>query len=466
MLPDLLREIVDNIKIALDQEIEDEAIINTFMAKFCSIMASKQILTDSILHDEPIPLQYYAINLLPSGMGKNRSKTLVDQLFEWYEWDCKSANIDYKNKEIEHINTLYKDIKSREKAYKEIFEYTPELNGASAQAIYEVASWIVNNMFGSLYFFNTEFAKMFTEKQDYNNFLSMALDGADGMINYTSVLTNRRKTLDKKVSMSMYLAGAYGTLLEPGVKKKFQEEGNNGLFRRTFVYFLDDLSSVTSKQNYTYEAVMNAKSSIKEVYGENLKQIYNNISSNTLLQFSEEANKLIRQYKKTVEKEVKKEFRYSETLLPSDESYKINLINSPWKITKVAFLLHLLDLPNQQASNTVTPSTVEKAIEYFNMFNGFLPKFLNKKPITYRTYILSYILKYLDKVIPKNQFLEDIRDLVFVDLPLEEWANLKPQLTQLIANDVITQGICCEEAANEYVRFYKINNDNTDLGEL
>ena len=456
-LPSILSEIVNNIIVSLDKNIEEEAIVNVFMAKFCSIMASKQIMTDSIMHIETVPLQYYALNLLPSGMSKNISKTIVDQLFEWHKENCKSANLAYFTKQQERINEIHKDVRSREKAYKEIMEYTPELNGASSQAIYEVAQWILENNFGSLYFFNTEFARMFASKSDYNNILEMSLNGADGIIDYTSVLSNRRKTLDGKISMSMYLATAYEKLLEPETNKDFIELGNTGFFRRSFIYFLD--KQTDEGRQYTYSNIMAARSNLR-VYKEQLKDIYNTIRPNTVLHFSEEANARIKEYKRNVEDCILQNYSYNKVLLPIDESYKINLLNSPWKIVKVAFLLHLL---NDPSSKVVTTTTVEQAIDYFNMFDRFLPNFLSQEQVTHRTYIKALVFKNLGRELSKQAFLEQIRNLVYADLSYKEWNDLinKDNLLRYIVEDLKSQDVGCEDR-EDVIMFYKINNDDND----
>lgn len=460
MLPDLLKKIVDNIKITIDQPIEEEAIINVFMAKFCSVMACKQITTNSNLHIEPVPLQYYALNLLPSGMGKNKLKSAVDQLFEWHKLNCQSANNWFIDREKERIDKIYKDTKSREKAYKEIPEYSYELNGASSQEVYEISKWIINNNFGSLFFFNTEFAKMFTDKTDYNNILELSLNGADGIIDYVSVVSNRRKTLEQKISMSIYFATAYEKLLDPVINKEFIELGNTGFFRRSYIYFLNN-TNVKNLKPYTAEEKSVAKNNLKECE-KVLKDIYSSITSNTELVFSKEADIAISNYRKELNKEIIKNFNYSEYLLPKDESYKINLINSPWKIVKTAFIIHLLENPR---SKTVTESTVLKAIDFFNMFNRFLIEFLNKKTITYRDCVLSYVLKNLNKKIDYNEFLNDIRNLIYSDIDYKEWSEIKKDLVNYIKEDVQQEGIYISNK-NDIIKFYKKNKDIDTLNEL
>ena len=460
MLPDLLKEIVDNIKIVIDQPIEEEAIINVFMAKFCSVMASKQITTNSNLHIEPVPLQYYALNLLPSGMGKNKLKSAIDKLFEWHKANCQNANNWYTDREKERIDKLYKDAKSREKAYKEIFEYNYELNGASAQEVYEVSKWIINNNFGSLFFFNTEFAKMFTEKTDYNNILELSLNGADGIIDYVSVISNRRKTLERKISMSIYFATAYEKLLDPAINKEFIELGNTGFFRRSYIYFLNN-TNIKDLKPYTIEEKTIARARLKE-YSEILKNIYFNIVNNTEITFSREADNVINNYREKLNKEIDKDFSYSEHLLPKDESYKINLINSPWKIVKTAFIIHLLEDPS---SKTVSESTVLKAIDFFNMFNRFLVEFLDKKIINHREYVLSYILKNLNKKIDYSVFLNDIRNLIYPDIDYKEWAELKKDLVNYIRDDIQQEGIYISNKDN-VIKFYKKDEEVDTLNEL
>lgn len=462
MLPDLLNKIVANATIIIDQPIEREAILNAFMAKFCSVVASKQVTTDSSMHIEPTPLQYYALNLLPSGMGKNKLKGVVDQLFEWYEVDCEQANCRYFEQQKREIDARYKDAKSREKAYKEIMEYNCEINGASSQYVYEVAKWITDNNFGSLYFFNTEFAKMFVNKIDYNDILDLSLNGADGTIDYVSVMTHKRKTLEHKVSMSMYLATAYERLLDPIVHKDFIEFGNTGFFRRSFVYFLDN-SKVVIRKPYTYNEKLTAKNE-QRFYTKELQSIYNSINTNTQLVFSEEANALIRDYRMSVDDEIKQNFSYGEYLLPSDESYKINLINSPWKITKTAFLFHLLEEPSGKIVKT---SSVNQAIEFFQMFNKFLFDFLHKRITTYRDYIISFVLKNLNKKMTKSAFLEDIRNLIYCELSYKEWFELKKDLLVYIKEDLLRENIyLCEE--EDMIVVYQKNQDtnSSDLTSL
>ena len=75
IVPKLVDDIAENIRIQCDNELDKLAIYNILLSKWSSVIATKNIMTDSCRHVKPCPLAYYGLNLLPSGGNKNKPLT-------------------------------------------------------------------------------------------------------------------------------------------------------------------------------------------------------------------------------------------------------------------------------------------------------------------------------------------------------------------------------------------------------
>lgn len=455
MLPEILNDITQYVNILSGNTLEKQAILNVFMAKFCSVIASKQIMTSSIRHQELLPLSYYGLNLMPSGTGKNVVLSIVNNLFDWYDNILKHKNEQIANEEIQKIEAAYSSKKSnsKQKDLCNIFQFDNCINGASAPELYRIACKIDEYQFGSLFFCDTEFFKKFEKTNVYDNVIDLLFNLYDGVVDYNKIKSEQRYNLKSKISTSTYFATAYENLLDADVHKAFKKYGDSGLFRRTYIYFLQ----FNEQQQYVQPSIEEVMQQKQKTYSllKALKQIYENVVNNGIYEYDDDANECIDQYCYSIQQYISKNLNYNDILFPTDVSLKIDLQGSFWKIIKTSFLLHILRDPQNLK---VSSLDVQNAIDYYNMFSGYLEKFLRLRPISKRTIIKALICKNLNKTLSREQFLQMLRNEIFDCVEYDEWNDLQKNLIQNIIQDVKNEQIYCEEKENT-IKFYKIKNN-------
>ena len=116
---ELLKDIVYTIKVMCDNELEEDAILNMFFAKFGSVVACKNILTDSSRHVKPLPVAYYALNFLPSGGNKTKPYKIISGFYDWLNEEYKTKNELNKISYIEE--KLFNLDEKAKKKYEEMY---------------------------------------------------------------------------------------------------------------------------------------------------------------------------------------------------------------------------------------------------------------------------------------------------------------------------------------------------------
>lgn len=454
-----------------DNELDEDAILNMFFAKFGSVMACKNILTNSSRHVKPFPIAYYALNFLPSGGNKTKPYKIINGFYNWLDEEYKNKNkinkINYIEEKLYNLDDKVKKtkLKETEREADNIFCIEQNTNGATSQRVYLTATAIKYMKFGSLFFYDTEFLEKFerlNQKGNYDNVLSLIYNLYDGDLDVTSTaLLNRVETTG--ISCCTCFASSYSKLMrELKLFNRFKEYLCSGLARRIFLYVASENNNANINNNLpSVEDIYTAKNNIPFII-DNLKQIYNSIIENGVYVFSKEADKLINSYHRDLKKEISKRFSFTETLPIEDEILKVELENSTWKIVKLSFIIHLLENPNVL---TVEQDKVEKAIDYYKKMSKYFEILLSKKAIDEDDRIFIFANKNLEKIIDINN---DFKKL-FNNAIRHNWKKFKNTELQDVLDNLQSQGIyhCkSQQGKKEYIKFYKKDEEIDTLDEL
>jgi hypothetical protein len=468
---ELLKDIVYTIKIMCDNELEEDAILNMFFAKFGSVVACKDILTDSSRHVKPLPIAYYALNFLPSGGNKTKPYKIISGFYDWLNEEYKNKNelnkISYIEEKLFNLDEKAKKtkLKELEKETENIFCIGQNTNGATAQRLYLTAQAIKYMGFGSLFFYDTEFLEKFeklNQKGNYDNVLNLIYNLYDGDLDTVSTaLTNRTETTG--ISCSVCFASAYSKLMRDfKLFNRFKEYLCNGFARRIFLYVASENNNANIRVVLPdTDDIYKAKNKIPLIINR-LKEIYNNVIYKGIYKFDRGADKLINDYHKSLKNEVSSKFSFAETLPLEDEILKVELENSTWKIIKLSFILHLIENPSDL---TVGESSVKAAIDYYKRMSGYLNLLLSKKALDEDDRLFIYINKNLNKQININNEFKKLFD----NSTKHNWKKFKTEslpdmLDGLQANNIY---YCKEkQGKKEYIKFYRKEETVDDLKEL
>ena len=460
IVPEIVDAIADSVKIQCDNELDKLAIYNIFMARFASVVGSKNIMTDSVKNIAPFPVAYYGLNLLASGGNKNKPFKAIHKMFSWIDTEYELKNESVKNDTMRKlINKLPADKQNDDKEIMRIEnkcsnlpKLKSRLNGATSQKIYAICEQIAHSNFGSVFVYDTEFIKKFENKisgKTGDESLDMTYNLFDGDVDYTdTVLTDRHDI--SGISCSVCYASDYSRLLKnQKTNSEFRNYLQDGFARRIYLYTAVNLNGLQENIDYpTIEEIENAKNMIP-YFSAYLKNIYDKIQNSSVYCFSREANILIDKYNIETKKRIKQEFSYASVICDDDEILKADLNGSAWKISKTAFLFSIIENPS---CLEVDASCVQMAINYYNEYQKFLKYFLHRKSLDGLDKIKNYILKNLDETIIKTDFRIEMG--IHHTKSVEFFKTTFPQ----VVDDLLTENIYLQEfkeGRKDAFKFYR-----------
>lgn len=465
IVPKLVDDIAEIIKIQCDNELEKLAIYNLLLAKWSSVLASKNIMTDSCRHTQPYPLAYYGLNLLPSGGNKNKPLTAVESIFKWIDNEYDAQNEKNKQKYIECAveklgeNPDSKEVEKIQKKAENLQKLKSKTNGATEQKLYAICEQIVKSEFGSLFIYDTEFIKKFEAKisgKSLDDTLDAIYNLYDGTPDFLdTVLTNR--DFISGISCNVCYASDFSRLLRnQKTNKEFRNYLQDGFARRIYLYATKNINSLQMQINLpTVEELNMAKNKLVDFYNQT-KELYEKINPTEVFEFSPEADIYIQKYQQRIKKRIKEEFSYAEVLSDDDEILKINLNGSAWKIVKTSFLFHLIEHPTEYK---VQPESIQMAERYFNAFHEKLAIFLKKKALDKLDEYKNTIYKNLGIEMLKNTEFRKELNVHHNDWKVFCNTTLVDLLEELQAEDIYV----CEgkQGRKPTVKFYRkvVEND-------
>lgn len=467
----LTDDIVYTVSTLCDNELGKDAILNMFFAKFGSVAACKNILTDSSRHVRPLPIAYYALNFLPSGGNKTKPYKIINGFYNWLNEEYKNKNelnkISYIEEKLHNLDDKVKKIKIKEieKEADNIFCIEQNTNGATSQRLYLTTQAIKYMKFGSLFFYDTEFLEKFeklNQKGNYDNVLNLVYNLYDGDLDVTSTaLLNRVETTG--ISCCTCFASSYSKLMrEPKLFTRFKEYLCSGFARRVFLYVSDECNNTKINTAIpTVDDIYTAKNKIPGIIN-TLKDLYNHTIEGGIYTFNKNADKLINDYHRSLKNEAINKFSFADTLPLEDEILKVELENSTWKIVKLTFIMHLMKDPS---TLLIDQDSVYEAIDYYKNMSKYFSLFLNKKALDEDDKVLIYIKKNLNRTIDLNN---DFKKL-FSNTIKHSWKKFKEAELLDILDNLQTQEIyhCrTQQGKREYIKFYKKDNNIDDLEEL
>ena len=404
---EIIDEITKNIKICLNNKIDEMAIENIFYAKFCHLMQLKNITFTSINNlKKPSLLSYYAINFVSSGGAKNQTISHIDSFLlpfvedEHYkiENEIKSKVIADEKEFFEGDKNYQQECKKIDKYYKDKTIMSFKTNGGTPAVLYDKNEKIVKYGKGAMFAQITEFADYFSGSVDNSQssnkgFLNLINNLYDGIQEPSDSLGTKRKELHN-IPFALLFLSDIEDLLEEKNNRNFKKSLKSGWSRRINFYFDKKINYLKNPpKKPTQQEKLEAYSNLN-VISNKLKGIYNKIDFNQSFVFSAEANDLIEEWMSLCDSECAKFYEYTDKLSLDDRIKVIELQNSAWKIIKNAVLMQLLLDSN---SLYVSQLAVLKSIEFYKKCRDCLYSILDEKDVTPEIMAFNFFLQNQNK---------------------------------------------------------------------
>lgn len=378
--------------------LSDKFILNILISKTCQMLTGKRITLDEASKIN-IP-NWYSINFIPSGYGKDRLVSDLDQnIFSDYkEWFKEQSN-KYYNAEIERIKQLaeekYTSSKQEkakaafiEKETEKIRNVEIEILAGTQEGFYSECKAISNANFGSAYIKMSELGLYLKSLSNEKlQFINCLYDAYDGKINDKCIKSEVRRKQIENLPVNALLYSDY-TLFQSDIKGIFNSLVSTGLGRRAIISFqpqenLQD-ECMTADEEGTFYKKANG-------YGKNLFSIFYNLPFNTCYVLDADAkDNILNVYKKELI------YKFNNT---DNELLKKEIKSRELKALKLSCIYACLNHPAQFVINT---EDIKQAITTIEFLSIDFEKFINYRPETNDFYdrLFNFILE--------NQGKEDI----------------------------------------------------------
>lgn len=411
---DILNRINKNLKIVLDNKIEEQAIENAFLACFCHLVQLKNVTFTSIKNLK-IPHQptYYAINFCCSGGKKNQVVSHINEcLLSFASMEYTKINNKVRQQVIEReISKLSVDDKNYSFKRSQIenenadkIYLTFKTNGGTPAAIYDDAKMISDYRMGALFAQITEFGDYFRASLESGNnvnkaFLDMLNNLYDGTIEASTSLGCKRTEL-KNIPFSLLFLSDIQELLNDKNNAAFKNRLKSGFARRVNFYIDKNINYAKNPpEKPTKEQKLEAYNEMRNIETE-LVYIYQNLYEGSQFVFSAEADDYIEQWETECEKEASKFYQYTDILSIDDKIKEIEISNSTWKICKMAVLMQIL---MGDKTLTISKKAVMEAIAFYSQCRKSLYSILAEKAITEEENMCNYFINNQDREINKTE---------------------------------------------------------------
>jgi|GEM_PF-2516045 len=410
-LPVLTSEILEKFLKPLNPNISDTCLLNVLNSKLAQMITFKRVQFKELEFEKPKILNYYALNFISSGGGKDKIVNEIDDyLLSDFKIYFNSKNKDYfinqvKKLEIEATNLFTND--SKQKAYietekKKIRNLRFEMEQATSEGLFADYTALNQAGYGSIFVKMSELG-LFLENptQAQQLFLADLLKVYDGKASIKST-KGESQTLDVDgIPCNILAYSDINKLKKDKAGSYLNKMLDTGLVRRAFITYMADHPL---KIELDYRQVMKVKNEAykqaQSLKDEIIKR-FMNIKQDSVFQLTEQAYEVFYSYK------TENEQRYNERLNKSDDILLKEVRSRFWKCLKLAGLIACFEHPE---NTDIYPEDVKMAIYQTDLFAQDLERFFKAKPETDIEKLFKYFLENNSEWITKN----DLRKQNFI----------------------------------------------------
>jgi len=411
-LPELHREILENFLIPLNPDMDVSCMINSLNAKLAQMATFKRISFKEGGFSPEQRINYYALNFVPSGGGKDKIiREIDDLLLSGFKQYFDNKNNDYiRSKEAELKRQAELKFPDNEKKQTDFYlknsgsirNLRYEIKDGTPEGLIADCETLMDSELGSLFIRIPELGLFFKNPtQPQQLFINTAIELYEGKSSGKSTKNESRTTdVDGISSNCLFYSDTEG-LLKDSANEYLMNIFEAGLMRRSFVTYqpLKELKILSYEEET--EALEKAYRYAEEVLNIKLKSILTNIPANGVYKLTDKARKFFHEYKISNKK------RFNNLLSDTDSILLKELQGRFWKCLKLAGMIAAINHPSMLEINE---TDITQAIYQAELFAVDLEQFFKAKPKSDTDKLFYYLVENKDKWISKK----DIRGQNFV----------------------------------------------------
>lgn len=418
-------------------------LMGILLAKTFQMISFKRCCFQELNNTRPKFLNWYQINLMPSGKGKDK---ISDDLDDYFLTDihvhCRSLVVEYQNdvkrrieQQAEQKYTEEKQAGQRtnyiKKEMEKVRNIVMELNAATPEGLYADAETLKDLEFGSIFVKYPEFGLLLqNSRQEDLLTLNALFEAYDSKIHSKSTKFDKRKETIENVPVNL-LAHADQTMFKRDVQSIFTGLFQTGLGRRAVLTFQSNNTAYIEPD--PIKALNITKAAYEEAaeIGKKLLTLFEQIPLGAVYKLAEDAyTDKFYPYKKQIVQQ-SNENADNEMLRREIESREL-------KVLKLSGLFACLNHPQELVINQ---ADIQQAINTVELLSKDLPKFLSYRPKTSDSYEKLYNLFYsnIGAAYTKTQLVNRYREFGF---KREYFRDRFDEIIEIAAEIATDKGYC------------------------
>ncbi len=384
---------------------------NILLAKTVQMVSCKRIKFKELKNVKLI--NHFAINLMSSGLGKDRICDDIDKYFlKYFVIYFKDKARDYLLKQEKAINDkaieLYTSDKDRKNYIREqmaeLRAIELEVSKATPEGFFEDAKTLEKAGFGSIFIKISEFGLHLQSKNaEKIELTNMLYEAYDGKVSSKSIKYGKRENSVENMPVNALLHSDY-TLFKSDIKGLFTNLMAMGLARRAFISFQhNNKTEIELNPQKAREIKERAYSQAEEI-GKKLFALFLKIPENAIYEITTEAYETVF-YPYCIQLND----LYNQNV--EDELLSKEIKSRELKVLKLAGMYASLNHPTELIINE---NDVQQAINTVELLSKDFAKFKKYSPKTNDGYFLLYdFLRNADRHYKKTELIERHKDFGF-----------------------------------------------------
>ena len=413
-MPKIIMEIMDVLE-SLHPNADYNCRLNIVLAKIAQMISFHRVCFQEL---ENIKLvNHYAINFMPSGMGKDKISNDLDTfIFNIYYTYFKDRTINYKLKLEEQLereaeakfcdekNQMKKETYIQAEKAK-IRNLNIEINNATPEGFFADAKAFEKAGFGSVFVKLSEFGLFLQNpRPEEMAFFKTLFEAYDGKVSSKATKHEQRESSIDNMPVSILLHSDFG-LFKTDIEKSFELLMQIGLARRAFISFQSNNTKLIErdpKKARKRQEVAYAKASI---ISKDLFCLFSKIQDGAIYKLTDEAydNMFYPYYIKI--SELGNEHQ-NEALICKE------IASRELKVLKIAGMFACLNHPDELF---IYETDVEQAICTVEILSQDFKRFIDYKPMVNDNYelLFDFLLKNINEKFHKTELVGKYRDFGF-----------------------------------------------------
>lgn len=404
-LPPTIADILYNFLVPIHNDTEISCLLNILLAKIAHAVSFKRVKFKINPEQNPIIANYYALNFVPSGGGKDWPiDNINNYLLKGFE-EKFNASLQERREQMEleykdEAQELFygKDAKIDEyvrKKTENIRDCSFETGGGTSQALAVDAIQLHKNGFGSMFLRESEFGlSLQSGKEQKKEYLQKVIECYDGHFPVQSLKSENKKYFVKDIPVNVVFYTSIAPLMdEKKVGAYLDTLFRTGLLRRCYVSFQKNALLKTD-----YDVKDRAKE-IKTAFatGKSYEQVViskiDTISENAVFRCTEEVFYYYLEYEK--QNKIKHNRILEEVPDEKKEQILAEIRGKAYKTSKLACIIAAFEHPEFQE---ITLEDLDYAIYLSEIFTIDLDYFLKERPKTEVEIAYDFIKTHKDGV--------------------------------------------------------------------